>query len=871
MKMTPMMKQYHSIKSQHPDCILFYRMGDFYEMFGEDAVAASRILEIALTTREKGKESPVPMCGVPYHSMEPYLARLVKAGYKVAVCEQVEDPREARGIVKRRVVNIVSPGTFQGDGFLDSKKNNYIASLYPSPGGLGVCVLDISTGEIEGTQLEGRNTRRMFVDEYQRLKPQEIILPRNAEEAWRDFLERETDALLSYCEDWAFDDEIAGRTLKEHFGLASLDGLGATDYPAAANAAGALINYLSENRLLNLEHVKRLSFYSRSRFMFLDSTTLRNLDVLQSGAGGGVKGSLLGILDETVTPMGARMLRKWLLQPCRDVQPIVERQDSVAELKEAHLFRGKLREILKQVHDMERLMGKVNIGSANPKDLLALKKSLGTLPRLGEVIQELSSGMLGRLGAEWDCLQELHHLLDRAVQEDAPFNVKDGGVIKEGYSQKLDSCRGLSSQGKDWIARLEAQERERTGINSLRVGYNRVFGYYLEVTRRNLKAVPQDYIRKQTLTGAERFITPELKEYEEKVLKAEEEGGRLEEELFRELLNQAAGFTGRVQEASARVALLDVLCSLAEAAANYNYIRPRVSEEGEIRIAGGRHPVLERLELEERFVPNDLYLDGDENRLLIITGPNMAGKSTFIRQAALIVLMAQVGSFVPAERAEIGLVDRIFTRVGAHDLLIRGLSTFMVEMNETANILNNATRRSLIILDEIGRGTSTYDGVSIAWAVAEYIADPSRIGARTLFATHYNELTELPEKIPGIKNYQVLVRESGEEIKFLHKVAEGSADRSYGIQVARLAGIPPQVLERARRLLAVFERAELKGEGAQQEDGLRGIKAPQAQLPLFDEKILKVMEKLSDIEPDDLTPREALDLLYKLRDMFKRD
>lgn len=867
MNMTPMMRQYQSIKKEYPDCILFYRMGDFYEMFGEDAVVASRLLEIALTTRDRGKESPVPMCGVPHHSMEPYLARLVRAGYKVALCEQVEDPGDAKGLVGRRVINIVSPGTFQGNGFLDSGKNNYIAALYPSPRGMGICVIDVSTGEMMGTQLEGLSCRKMFVDEYQRLQPREILLPQGVDAAWKDFLHTETTSLLSYCEDWAFDVDMARRTLERHFGLASLDGLGAADFPSAVNAAGALISYLSENRLLNLDHVKRLSFYSRAQFMFLDSSTIRNLDVFQNCLDGTIAGSLLGVLNETVTPMGARMLRKWLLQPCLRAEPIILRQDSVAELKEAHLFRGKLMALLRQAHDTERLMGRVSGGTAGPRDLLALKKSLAILPPLGQVVRELNSEMVKKLSGEWDVLQELYELLEKAVVEDAPFNIRDGGVIKKGYSQKLDSYRELSSQGKEWIARLEAQERQCTGINNLRVGYNRVFGYYIEVTRKSLSAVPPGYIRKQTLTGAERFITPELKEYEEKVLQAEEESGKLEEELFSELIHQVAGFTSRVQEASRRVALIDVLCALAEVAANYNYVRPTVKDDGEIKIIGGRHPVLERLELGERFVPNDVQLNNDQNRLLIITGPNMAGKSTFIRQVALIVLMAQMGSFVPAERAEIGLVERIFTRVGAHDQLTRGLSTFMVEMNETANILNNATGKSLIILDEIGRGTSTYDGLSIAWAVGEYIAE--RIGAKTLFATHYNELTRLAETIPGVRNYQVLVRESGEEVKFLRKVVEGSADRSYGIQVARLAGLPGQTLERARQLLMTLEQTEPKNCGDGPGGAFKSGDADERQLSLFTGPSLEVLEELREMDVDNISPRDAIAILYKLKEMLK--
>jgi DNA mismatch repair protein MutS len=867
--MTPMMKQYHSIKEQHPDCILFFRMGDFYEMFGEDAVLASRLLEITLTTRDKGKESPIPMCGVPYHSMEPYLTRLIKAGYKVAVCKQVEDPREAKGIVQRRVVNVVSPGTFQGDGFLDSGENNYIASLYPYPQGLGMCVLDISTGEMMGTQLTGRDHRKMFVDEYNRLQPRELIIPQDADPQWEDFLRNETSALINYCQEWAFSEEMAHRTLLKHFGVASLDGLGGADFPAAVSAAGAMMSYLSENRLLNLEHIKRLSFYSRAESMFLDSATLRNLDILQNSTDGGRKGSLLGVLDETMTAMGARMLRKWLLQPCRQTGPIVQRHEVVAELKEAHLFRAKLRALLKKVHDMERLVGRVSLQTANPRDLLALKNSLAELPRLEESMRSLSSPLIREMCGDWDNLEELHALLDRAVAEEAPPNLRDGGVIKEGYSEKLDHYRELCREGKGWIARLETQEREHTGIGNLRVGYNKVFGYYIEVTKRNAASVPDTYIRKQTLTGSERYITPELKEYEEKVLEAEEEMTRLEADLFKELLHKVAGHAYEVQEASRRVAVIDVLCALAEVAGNYDYTRPTVRDDGVIKITGGRHPVLERLELGERFVPNDVHLDDETNRVLIITGPNMAGKSTYVRQIALIVLMAQMGGFVPAEEAEIGLVDRIFTRVGAHDQLIRGLSTFMVEMNETANIVNNATGKSLIILDEIGRGTSTYDGVSIAWAVAEYIADKSRIGAKTLFATHYNELTKLAENVPGVRNYQVLVKESGHQIKFLRRVVEGSADKSYGIQVARLAGLPEEILDRARELLTAFEYAEMKRGSKRTSVSSEDRADAQTQLRLFAGPGQKVAEELSEADLDNMTPIESVNLLYRLKEMLR--
>lgn len=871
------MKQYREIKRQHQDAILLFRMGDFYEMFDQDAVTASKVLEITLTARNKSKGIETPLCGFPYHAVEGYLAKLIRRGFKVAVCEQVEDPKLAKGIVKREVIRVVTPGTVLDANLLDARDNNYLASLYPSNEGFGVSFLDISTGEFFMAEVPGNNNVAELDTLLSRFAPREIVLPggRELDGALSALLRQYTQA-INTGENWTFDRETARRTLLDHFKTASLEGFGCGSMTIGVSAAGAALRYIEETQKTALTNIRGVRPFLNRSAMVLDAACQRNLELVRNIYDGSTKGTLLSVLDHTVTSMAARKLREWLLNPLMDAGEIEARLAAVAELKDGHQFRSGVRTALERVYDLERLISRVSLGVANARDLLALKQSFSALPAVESLLDDRSSRLLRDIRSGWDGLGNVFDIIERAIHDDPPYTLREGRLIKKGYSAELDELRSISTEGKGFIAGIEQRERERTGINSLKVSYNRVFGYYIEVTKTNLSGVPQDYIRKQTLANAERFITPELKEYEDKVLGAEEKILDLEYRLFQEARELVALETVRVQDMARRLAVLDCLASLAEAAAKNNYARPVMDEGDTLRIVEGRHPVIEQL-TDERFVPNDTLLDTSENQLLILTGPNMAGKSTYMRQVALITIMAQMGSFVPAAEAQVGLVDRVFTRVGASDFIARGQSTFMVEMNETANILNNATDKSLIILDEIGRGTSTFDGISIAWAVAEYIH--AKLRARTLFATHYHELTDLALTLERVKNFNVAIKEWNDQIIFLRRVVEGGADKSYGIQVARLAGLPPEVVRRAREVLANLEQAEFddRGEpvaahktergktekGREEENPLSDQAAPQ--LGLFSSREALLAQELADMDLDAMTPLEAMNKLAELK------
>lgn len=808
--LTPMMRQYHEIKRAHPGKLVFFRLGDFYELFYEDALIASRELELTLTSRNRdGGGRPIPMCGVPYHAVDGYLARLLKKGYKVAICEQVEDPRRAKKLVKREVIRVVTPGTVVEEVLLDPKENNYIASVYLDGGGdIGAAFLDVSTGDFKITEFRGPGAWERFEEEAARFQPRELIYPEGetrpaAGESSAEALER---ALRTPLEAWAFNFDYARRILLEQLGAETLDGYGCEGKPLAVAAAGALLHYVREMHRSQLGHVASLSCFESSDYLKLDPATVANLELLRA-ADGSSEPSLLSTIDFTRTRMGRRLLKSWLQAPITNLEELGHRLDAVEELKASAAQREQMGKLLAGILDLERLISKATVGTANARDLVAFKNSIANLPAIKSFLGRFSSAKLSRFAVELDELVDLRQLLQESLAEDPPAALNEGGLIKPGYSRELDELRSIARDGKAYLAQLEARERKRTGINSLKVRFNQVFGYFIEVTKPNLHLVPPDYIRKQTLAGVERFFTEELKEYEEKVLGAEERMAELEYEIFSAIRQKLAGEAQRVMAVARSIAELDVLLSFAEAAARYHYCRPRLDSSDEIYIKNGRHPVIERCV--SPFIPNDAYMNTTTDQLLIVTGPNMGGKSTYLRQVALIVIMAQAGCFVPASEARIGLVDQIFTRVGASDNLARGRSTFMQEMIETAKILNTATRRSLILLDEVGRGTATFDGLSIAWAVAEYLHDSEERRAKTLFATHYHELTKLAATRRGVKNYCVAVKESAGRIVFLRKVVPGAADKSYGIEVARLAGLPPQVIERARRVLAQLERKEI--------------------------------------------------------------
>ncbi len=834
-ELTPAMRQYLELKARFPDCILFFQMGDFYEMFFEDAITASRVLDIALTTREKGKENPIPMCGVPMKAAASYISKLLDHGYKVAICEQVEDPRQAKGIVKREVVRVITPGMVVEEENLP-EGNNYLASLYPQGGKYGLVFFDLSTGEFRGTLIEEEG---LLLAELKRNSPREILLP-EGEELLRGWLSKELErVLIEFLPEGDFS-ELEDPFLPE----AIPSGL--------KRAASAVLRYVQTTQGGEPLHIRPFESYELREFLVIDETTQRNLELVQSQRGAP---TLLSVLDFTVTSIGKRKLRHWLLYPLLDLGAIRERQEAVEELKESPWERSKLREALKGLVDLERLCSRLALNRTTPRDLGLLREALSKIPEIARLLEGFSSPLLVRTRSSLKVPQELLELLQKALVDDPPQSLSEGGIIREGYNQELDELRNLSRNAKRWIAELEERERQRTGIQNLRVGYNQVFGYYIEVTRSNLHLVPKDYVRKQTLVGAERFVTAELKEYEEKVLSAEERIRGLERELFSEIRERALGYLRQLQLIAQGIGVIDALQSLAEAASRNHYVRPEVHEGDEIVIIEGRHPVIER-SISEPFVPNDARLDLRDNQVLIITGPNMAGKSTYIRQVALIVLMAHMGSFVPAKEAKIALTDRIFSRIGASDDIARGQSTFMVEMKETATILREATCRSLVVLDEIGRGTSTYDGISIAWAVVEHLHNVNR--SKTLFATHYHELVELESLLPRVKNYHIAVKEYRGEVVFLRELRPGGMSKSYGIQVAKLAGLPEVVLQRAKEVLKELERRA-------QEGTLMGKK--DLQLSLFHQPRSKVLEELRSIDPNYLTPLEALKLLFRWKQL----
>ena len=876
-ELTPMMQQYMETKAQYKDCILFYRLGDFYEMFFDDALTVTKELEITLTGKNCGLEERAPMCGVPYHSVEGYLNRLVQKGYKVAICEQVEDPKMAKGIVKREVVRIVTPGTNLNTQALDASKNNYIMCIVYIDDSFGLSVADVTTGDYFVTELD---SARKLMDEISKYAPSEIICNESLYVSGIDLedLKERLGITIYALDSWYFDDGSCEKVLKEHFKVASLEALGIGDYNSGAIGAGALLQYLYDTQKNSLSHLTGITGYTTGKYMLLDSSSRRNLELCETLREKQKRGSLLWVLDKTKTAMGARTLRSYIEQPLIDKEEIVKRLDAVAELKDNAITREELREYLGPVYDLERLISRITYQSANPRDLIAFKSSLQMLPHIKCILGDLESPLLKELYEELDALEELCALIEVSIEDEPPLAMKEGGIIKSGYNEDVDKLRNAKTEGKTWLAEVEEEEREKTGIKNLRIKFNKVFGYYLEVTNSYKDLVPDYYMRKQTLTNAERYITPKLKELEDMILGAEDKLYALEYELYCEVRERIASEVVRIQKTAKAIAQLDVFAAMAYVAERNNFVRPNINEKGVIDIKNGRHPVVEKMIPNEMFIANDTYLDDKKNRISIITGPNMAGKSTYMRQTALIVLMAQIGSFVPAESANIGIVDRIFTRVGASDDLASGQSTFMVEMTEVANILRNATSKSLLILDEIGRGTSTFDGLSIAWAVVEHISNKRLLGAKTLFATHYHELTELEGKLDSVNNYCIAVKEKGDDIVFLRKIVKGGADKSYGIQVAKLAGVPDSVIQRAKEIVDELIEADvatrIREISVQSNETAKKTKkydeVDLAQMSLFDTvKDDDIIEELKQIDVAHLTPIEALNTLYSLQNKLK--
>ncbi|MEA4960643.1 DNA mismatch repair protein MutS [Lutispora sp.] len=863
-QLTPMMQQYMEIKNQHKDKILFFRLGDFYEMFFEDAITASRVLEITLTGRDCGMEERAPMCGIPYHAADAYIRKLIENNYKIAICEQVEDPALAKGIVKREVIKVITPGTITSSLMLDDKVNNYLMSVYVSSHHIALSYIDLSTGEFFATVTEEK-LWSMAIDEINRINPSEMLL--NIEnEKLQELYKTATILDKRYYEL----DECTGR-LKRQFNIEALEGIG-LESEASIKSAGSILLYLDEVQKNSLYNINKIKPYNISNYMVLDQNTRRNLELCETIRERSKKGSLLSVLDRTNTSMGARMLRQWVEKPLLFVEKINERLDAVSELLDNFLLREELKEYLNSIYDIERLGSRIALGTANAKDLIAFKNSLTNLPYIKAIISNFKNSMLDEICRAFDDLKDLYEIIDLSINEDPPFSLKEGNLIKDNYMEEIDKYKKASSNGKQWIIELEQREKQRSGIKSLKVGYNKVFGYFIEVTKSNIENIPEDYIRKQTLSNAERYITPELKELEETVLHADEKLIELEYEIFVKIREEIGNHIGRIQETAQLLATLDCLCSYAEVSQKNGYIKPVIGGHGEIEIKDGRHPVVEAQNIKGGFVPNDTLLDCDDNRLLVITGPNMAGKSTYMRQIALIVLMAQIGCFVPASYAKIGVVDRIFTRVGASDDLASGQSTFMVEMTELANIINSATDKSLVVLDEIGRGTSTFDGLSLAWSTVEYISDKTKLGCKTLFATHYHELTELESKLPGIKNYYIAVEEKGKDIIFLRKIKRGSISGSYGIHVARLAGVPEEILERAYDILEVLDKSEENTKitvvGKQKNKKVKRAKEEE-EINLFNYSIYQLAEEIKNIDLDNLTPIEALNKINMLKDKAK--
>jgi DNA mismatch repair protein MutS len=879
-----MMQQYSRIKNEYKDSILFFRMGDFYETFFEDAKLVSRELDIALTSRNKGSEKKIPLAGIPYHALEPYLAKLIKKGHKVAICEQVEDPKVAKGIVKREVIRLVTPGTILESGMLNERTNNYLMSIAKDDKGIGIAMVDVSTGEFLTTELQGENADSKLKNEIMRFKPAECILSESLLQN-KTFLkiikEADLGIVISGYGDYHFNHDRAYETLKSHFKTLSLEGMGAESLPLAVEASGAALSYLKDTQKADCDHIDVLSTYTTSDYMILDSTTLRNLEILKNVRDGSTNGTLLGLLDVTKTPMGSRMMRKWITQPLYSIPAIKTRQNATQELFLNTFLRSDLVDLLGSQRDLERLTSRIVYGSANARDLVALKESLMIIPRIKSTLKKenIQSLALKKISSEMDDLKDIVTLIENAIVQEPPLTVKEGGIIRTGFDKKLDELKEIAKGGKSWVLKLEAQERQRTGIKSLKVGYNKVFGYYIEVTKSNLSQVPDDYIRKQTLANSERFITPELKEKEATILSAQEKSNALEFELFTEVREKVAEAASAIKKTARAISELDCLLALSMIAVNYNYSRHEFTEGNEINIKEGRHPVIERT-LDLGYIPNDVHLDGNDNRLVILTGPNMAGKSTYMRQVAIICIMSQMGGFVPAKSASMAIVDRIYTRVGAFDDLTRGQSTFMVEMTELANILNTATEKSLIILDEIGRGTSTYDGLSIAWAVAEYIHNKNKIGAKTLFATHYHNLTELADIYEGVVNYNIAIKEDKEGIIFLRKVVPGGTNRSYGIEVAKLAGLPSDVIFRANAVLKTLEEENIvrvddntSGNRKVPKSDVHPLKKKLTQLVLFEPNPAPhpAIEDIKKMELENMTPIEAMNKLHEIKKKIEDD
>ena len=873
---TPMMQQYLKTKEEYKDCILFYRLGDFYEMFFDDAIVVSKELELTLTGKSCGAEERAPMCGVPYHAVEGYLNKLVANGHKVAICEQVEDPKLAKGLVKREVIRIVTPGTNTDMQALDESKNNYIMCIVYLADKYGISLADISTGDYFVTEVD---TERKLIDEINKFAPSEIICNESFYMSGVDLsdMKNRLGIAVYSLEAWYFSDETAENTLKEHFKVQSLEGLGLSDYACGTIAAGALLRYLYETQKNSLSNILEIRPYSIGKYMIIDSSSRRNLELVETLREKQKRGSLLWVLDKTKTAMGARLLRSYVEQPLIDKTEILERQELIAKLNEQEITREELREYLNPIYDLERLITRITYQTANPRDMIAFRNSLEMLPPIATLLKDIDGALAEKIRNDFDCLEDLYALLLASINDEPPISVRDGDIIKTGYHEEVDRLRSASTDGKKWLADLEASEREKTGIKNLRIKYNKVFGYYLEVTNSFKDMVPDYYVRKQTLTNAERYITPELKELEDTILGSQDRLVNLEYDLFRQIRDEIAANVQRIQRTAKAIAKIDVFVSLALVASQNNYCRPKINESGIIDIKGGRHPVVEKMIVNDLFIDNDTYLDNHNNRISIITGPNMAGKSTYMRQTALIVLMAQIGSYVPAESANIGIVDRIFTRVGASDDLASGQSTFMVEMNEVANILRNATSNSLLILDEIGRGTSTFDGLSIAWAVVEHISNPKLLGAKTLFATHYHELTELEGKLDSVNNYCIAVKEKGDDIVFLRKIVKGGADRSYGIQVAKLAGLPDSVIERAKEIAEQLVANDITDtvKSISVDTGHKHKKehldeVDMTQISLFDTvKDDDIIDELRSIDIGNMTPLDALNKLYQLQNKVK--
>ena len=868
-ELSPMMQSYLETKSKYQDAILFYRLGDFYEMFFDDAITASRELEITLTGRACGLEERAPMCGVPFHAAEIYISRLIAKGYKVAICEQLEDPKQAKGIVKRDVIRVVTPGTVIETNMLEEKRNNYIMSIYKQGLYYGLAICDISTGDFLATEIKlDDNNFEKLLDEYARFAPAEIVVNNAMSKSVKELtiLKDRQNTFITVRDDSSFTEEkdLLTKMYKIVDGFDKEKEL--QTETIAINAINGLLNYFTETQKVKLDHINKIKVYEVKKYMSLDINARRSLELIERMRDKSKRGTLIWVLDETNTSMGGRLLRRWINDPLLDVNEINLRLDSVEELKDNLMLRGDIVELLRKVYDIERLTGKIAYGNANARDMISLKNSLRNLPELKKVLSMVNAPMLKEFYEKLDELQDIYKLIDDAIVEEPPISVKEGGIIKAGYNAEIDEYRNASTDGKKWVLELEAKERELTGIKNLKVGYTRVFGYYIEITKSFLSQAPERYTRKQTLTNAERFITEELKEIENKILGAEEKVVNLEYNEFTKIREVIAQNIARLQLSASVIANIDVLSSLAKVADDNNYIKPVVENSGVLDIKDGRHPVIEKMIAKdgEIFVENDTLLDTENNRVAIITGPNMAGKSTYMRQVAIITLMAQIGSFVPAREAKVGIVDKIFTRVGASDDLSSGQSTFMVEMNEVANILKDATPRSLVILDEIGRGTSTYDGLSIAWAVAEYIADKEKVGCKTLFATHYHELIELEEKIEGIKNYSIAVREKGEDIIFLRKIIEGGTDESYGIHVAKLAGVPNTVVTRANKILRSLEKGGIKIKEEKEDK-----KQVAGQFDFFNLKLEEVAHQLDKINVNELTPIEALNTIVKLKESLK--